>query len=106
MNISLGATNNSAISDPALSQSSGSGRATPARATTAGVEDAAKPSSGDAAIVSLGSDVEQLKAQLDAMPGTSGGRVEQLRTMIAQGTYAVNPTNVANAMFTTLFGQS
>jgi flagellar biosynthesis anti-sigma factor FlgM len=56
--------------------------------------------------VSLGSSVDDLKAQLDSMPDVRGDRVQQLQAMVAQGTYTVNPTNVANAMFATLFGES
>ena len=97
MNISLGATSNNTIADPMLTRNSGANRTSESPTT----------SSGDAAIVSLGSSsIDQFKTQLDAMPEVSGGRVEQLRTMVEQGTYAVNPVNVANAMFSTLFGES
>ncbi len=96
MNISLGATNNNTIADPMLTRNSGANRTSESPTT----------SSGDAAVVSLGSSIDQFKTQLDAMPEVSGGRVEQLRTMVEQGTYAVNPVNVANAMFSTLFGES
>ena len=96
MNISLGATTNNTITDPTLAQSSAANR-------TSGPQ---KASSGDAAIVSLGSSVDDLKAQLDSMPDVRGDRVQQLQAMVQQGTYSVNPTNVANAMFATLFGES
>ena len=96
MSISLGATSNNTIADPMLTRNSGANRTSESPTT----------SSGDAAIVSLGGSIDQFKTQLDAMPEVSGGRVEQLRTMVEQGTYAVNPVNVANAMFATLFGES
>jgi len=98
MNISLGATSNNSntVADPISPQNSGANR----------TSESASTSSGDAAIVSLGGSIDQFETQLDAMPEVSGGRVEQLRTMVEQGTYAVNPMNVANAMFATLFGES
>lgn len=96
MNISLGATTNNTISDPTLTQSSGATRASGSQ----------KTSSGDAVIVSLGSSVDELKTQLDSMPDVQGDRVQQLQAMVQQGTYTVNPTNVANAMFATQFGIS
>ena len=96
MNISLGATTDNTITDPTLTQGSGANR-TPA---------SQKTSLGDAAIVSLGGSVDQLKTQLDSMPDVRGDRVQQLRTMVEQGTYTVSSTNVANAMFATLFGES
>jgi flagellar biosynthesis anti-sigma factor FlgM len=96
MNISLGATTDSTITDPTLTQSSGANRASGSQ----------KSSSGDAVIVSLGSSVDELQTQLDAMPDVRGDRVQQLRAMVEQGTYTVNPANVANAMFATQFGIS
>jgi flagellar biosynthesis anti-sigma factor FlgM len=96
MNISLGATTNNAITDPTLSQSSAANRTSAPQ----------KTSSGDAAIVSLGSSVDELKTQLDSMPDMRGDRVQQLQAMVQAGTYSVSPTNVANAMFATLFGES
>ncbi len=96
MNISLGATTNNTITDPTLSQSSGANRSSAPQ----------KTSTGDAAIVTLGSSVDDLKAQLDSMPDVRGDRVQQLQAMVTQGTYTVNPTNVANAMYATLFGES
>jgi flagellar biosynthesis anti-sigma factor FlgM len=100
MNISFVATTDSAITDPTLAQSStqssGANR-------TPGSQ---KTSSGDAAIVSLGSSIDELTTQLESMPDMRGDRVQQLRTMVEQGTYTVNPVNVANAMFATQFGES
>jgi flagellar biosynthesis anti-sigma factor FlgM len=96
MNISFGSTTNNTIADPTLIQNSSTNRT---QATQ-------KPSHGDAAVVSLGSGVDKLQTQLDAMPEAQSNRVQQLQAMVAQGTYSVNPANVANAMFATLFGES
>lgn len=96
MNISFIATTDSTITDPTLPQGSGA-KPTPGSRTMP---------SGDAAIVSLGGSIGELKTQLDSMPDTRGDRVQQLRTMVEQGTYTVNPVNVANAMFAAQFGES
>jgi flagellar biosynthesis anti-sigma factor FlgM len=95
MNIQFGATNNQMIMDPTLSQGSGANR-------TSGSQ---KTSPGDAAVVSLGAIADE-GTEAGSMSDVSGDRVQQLRAMIEQGTYTVNPTNVANAMFATLFGES
>jgi flagellar biosynthesis anti-sigma factor FlgM len=98
MNISFIATTDSSINDATLPQGSGAGaKPTPGSRTMP---------SGDAAIVSLGGSIGELKTQLDSMPDMRGDRVQQLRTMVEQGTYTVNPVNVANAMFAAQFGNS
>jgi flagellar biosynthesis anti-sigma factor FlgM len=96
MNISFGTTPNNTIADPTLVQSSSANR----------TQASQKPSHGDAAVVSLGSGVDELQTKLDAMSDVQSDRVQQLQAMVAQGTYSVNPANVANAMFATLFGES
>ncbi len=95
MNIQFGVNNNLTVMDPTLSQGSGANRSSGSQ----------KTSPGDAAVVSLGAIADE-GTETGSMSDVSGDRVQQLRAMVEQGTYTVNPTNVANAMFATMFGES
>ena len=93
MNISLGTATDNLIAETAATQASNK------RAISS------RQDHGEAAIVSLGSSVDDLQTKLDGMPETGSDRIQALRSSIRQGTYSVDPAQVANAMFTQLFGE-
>jgi len=66
---------------------------------------ASRAKTGDDAGISLSSDTSQsISAALDAAPEIRSDRVEQLRSLVNSGQYAVEPAGVASAMMTSLFG--
>lgn len=92
-------TPNAPSRGPELERLNSQGRnATNGPATATGGEDAATLSSGQAAI-------GRLKAQLRTVPEVRAERVAQLQNALANGTYTVNPTRVAQAMIADLTGR-
>ena len=93
-------TSNPQAAGPHLDRLNSPGRGGSAHGTApvAGGEDTASLRTGQETI-------SRLKTQLNAAPEVRSQRVAQLRDALANGTYNVNPTQVAQAMITDLTGR-
>lgn len=93
-------TPNTPTNGPELEPLHGQGgrRAAGAGAANGSGEDTATLGSGQATVT-------QLQAQLNAAPEVRSTRVAQLQSALANGTYTINPGQVAQAMIADLSGR-